>query len=415
MKNTVKLTAIIKKTCSFIVIILSLASCKAQKRVIEKIDFKTSYKFSSEIKAEMALDNSSRKYQISASDYASKGDYKNALIQWDLARGSRERNFTKTQTDSINQKYSKVKASDYIIEQAKTKKVVIINEAHHNSYHRVFTKSLLKDLYAIGYRNLGLEALSNDENLDSLQKLRKYPTQKTGYYISDPQFGNLVREAIEIGYTIFPYETKNEEANEEPREIDQAKNIQKAIEAKPDEKFLIHCGYDHALEGNHDYWIKAMAERLTEYTGINPLTINQVVYSEKSNPNFNHPLLKAIEIEESTILIDNDNNPLKYQQGKAYTDIAVFHPNTTYINNRPNWLFGNGNKNVPIMLSDIRIEFPVMVFAFKKGENLDLAVPLDITEVENKEQICNLGLKNGVYEIVISNGTDSYKFQQTVK
>jgi len=154
---------------------------------------------------------------------------------------------------------------------------------------------------------LGLEALSNEEHLDSLQKIRKYPVQKTGYYITDPQFGNLVREAIEIGYTVFPYETNSGEANGKPREIDQARNIQKVIEARPSEKYLIYCGFDHALEGTHDYWERAMAGRLKEFTGIDPLTINQVLYSEKSNSKFNHPLLKALDIKVSTIILDKDN------------------------------------------------------------------------------------------------------------
>ena len=84
-----------------------------------------------------------------------------------------------------------------------------------------------------------------------------------------------------------------------------------------------------------------MAGRLTEYTGINPLTINQVLYSERSKPKYNHPLLKALEIEESSVLIDRNHNPLRYERGDAWTDIAVLHPNTIYIDGRPNWLFNS--------------------------------------------------------------------------
>ena len=99
--------------------IILFDSCKEEKRVIEKIDFKPKYKFSSEIENDVEKDTVSWKYQISASNYALKGDYKNALIQWDLAMGTREKNFSKSQIDSINQKYSKIKASEYIIEKAK--------------------------------------------------------------------------------------------------------------------------------------------------------------------------------------------------------------------------------------------------------------------------------------------------------
>ena len=307
-----------RNTLYILIMILSFffTSCASQEKKIEQIDFKSHYKFNSEIENGLKNSTDSWKHQASASDYATKGNYRNALIQWDLAVGTKENEFSKTQIDSINQKYSQVKASDYIVEQANKNQVVIINEAHHNSLHRVFTKSLLEKLYNVGYRNLGLEALSYKDDLDSLQRIRKYPIQKTGYYIKDPQFGNLIREAINIGYTIFPYETTNREANGKQREIDQAKKIQEFIETKPNEKFLIHCGFAHVYEGTYKSWEKTMAGRLKEYTGINPLTINQVAYSEKSTSKYNHPLLKALNIKESSVIIDRDNNALKYERGE---------------------------------------------------------------------------------------------------
>ncbi|WP_108804441.1 hypothetical protein [Aquimarina sp. Aq107] len=397
----------------FLLAFFLVTSCKEEK-IIEQVDFKTKYMFSSEIESQLAKDTVSWKYQIAASQYATKGDYKNAVNQWDIAMGIKRKGFTENQVDSINQKYTKVNANDYILEQAKKNQVIIINEAHHNSFHRSFTKSLLKQLYDLGYKNLGLEALSYKDDLDSLNNIRKYPIQKTGFYTKDPQFGNLIREALEIGYTLFPYETKNEEANGKPREIDQAKNIQKAMEAKPNEKFLIHCGYDHALEGNYDYWEKAMAGRLTEYTGIDPLTINQVKYSQQSTSEYNFPLLNALDIKESSVVIDKKGKPLKHQKGDAWSDVAIFHPTSTYINNKPDWLFKNGNQNVTINLEKIQIEFPIMVLAFNEGENINTAVPIDITEVKSSKENCNLGLKKGTYTIVITNGNKSLKFKQRV-
>ncbi len=402
------------KQTYYILSTIFLFSCNEEKRVIEKIDFTTEYKFSSEIESKVSSDTVPWKYQISASNYAAKGDYKNALIHWDLAMGIRENEFSKSQIDSINQEYTKVKAADYIIEEAKKNQVIIINEAHHNSFHRVFTKSLLLRLFENGYNNLGLEALGNGEYLDSTLNSRKYPILKTGYYTQDPQFGNLVRDALEIGYDVFAYEYLGEGSGK-IREIGQAKNIQEVINSKPNEKFLIHCGFDHALEGVHSSWEKAMAGRLAEYTGINPFTINQVAYSEKSDPRFNDPFLKALDIKEPTILIDKENNPIKYERGEAWTDIAIFHPKTDYIDGRPNWLFENGNENVSIALADIQIEFPVMVLAYKKGENVNLAVPVDITEVQNRSENCHFGLKKGLYDIVVTNGKVTVIFEQKVK
>ncbi|MFD2568243.1 hypothetical protein [Pseudotenacibaculum haliotis] len=395
------------------IVFLGLTSCK-ESRNVKKIDFTNHYKFSSEIEDKIAKDTVPWKYQFSAVDYAAKGDYQNALKHWDLAMHARERTLAQSYLDSILQLYSKVKATDYIVEQAKKHQVVIINEAHQSSMHRMFTRTLLQELYDNGYRNLGLEALANGARLDSLLNSRKYPVQETGYYVKDPQFGNLLRDALEIGYTLFDYENIGKE-NGKFREIGEAKNIKKFIDKKPNEKFLIFCGFDHVLEGTHRAWEKAMAGRLKEYTGIDPLTIHQVAYSESGNTKFNHPLLKALHIQESTILVDKDQNPYQYKRGKAYTDIAVFHPNTQYINKRPDWLFKNGNKNVSISLHELEIEFPVMVLAYKEGENINTAIPYDITEAKSKEENCHLGLQKGNYTIVVTNGKESIKFEEKVK
>ncbi|MBC9796969.1 hypothetical protein [Sinomicrobium weinanense] len=403
----------LKNTWLIFLLIHLLTGCK-QKRSIENIDYTTDYKFSADIENKVARDTVPWKYQFSASDYATKGDYKNALRHWDSAMPPKERNFTTNQIDSINLKYKKVSAVHYIVERAKENRVVMINEAHHNSAHRVFTATLLRQLYDAGYRNLGLEALGNGPHLDSSLAARKYPIQKTGYYIKDPQFGNLVRTALEIGYNVFPYE-QTSKVNGKAREMEQAKNIQKVMENHPDEKFLIHCGFDHVLEGTHQSWEKTMAGRLKEYTGIDPFTIDQVTYSEKSNPKFNHPLLKALDVKESSVIIDKNKAPYKYERGEAWTDIAVFHPDTRYIDNRPHWLFQNGNKNVQVDVNNLEINFPVMVLAFKKGEDINNSVPVDIAEVKNRTENCHLGLKKGLYEIIVTHGKESLKFEQVIK
>jgi hypothetical protein len=393
---------------------IGLWSCSESQKTIETINFTTDYKFNAQIEKKVAEDTLAWKYQISASNYATKGDYKNALSQWDLAMRGREQNYTTSQIDSLKALYSTVNAKEYIVSKASKSQVVIINEAHHNSLHRMFTKSLLKDLYDQGYRYLGLEALGNGKYLDPALNKRKYPILKTGNYIKDPQFGDLVRTALELGFIVFPYE-QTTNVNGKQREIAQAKNIQKVIENDPKAKFLIHCGFDHVLEGNHRSWGKAMAERLKEYTGIDPLTIHQVKYSERGNLKYNHPMLKAFEIKNPSILMDTNKQPYRYTRRETWSDLAVFHPTTTYDDNRPNWLFTNGNEKVIIDLKAVEIEFPVMVLAYKKGEDIKISVPVDIAEAETKTSVCALGLKKGNYEIVVTNGKKSVKFLEEVK
>lgn len=377
--------------------------------------FKTEYPFSTDIERQVTQDTLPWKYQRSASDYASKGDYKNALRHWDMAFAPREKTFSAAQTDSVTKKYKAINAIPFITTEAEKHRVVIINEAHHNSSHRFFTRSLLQNLYDKGYRNLGLEALGNGNSADSALNLRKFPVLASGHYIKDPQFGNMVREALEIGYRVFAYETTTS-ANGTLREIEQAKNIQKEMEARPQEKFLIHCGFDHALEGVHSSWEKAMAGRLAEYTGTDPLTIDQVFYSEKSEPKFNHPLLKAFGFKVPSVLLETSTlQPLKYKRGESWTDLAVLHPVTNYTNDRPDWLMDPPYKKTEIALKSISLSFPVMVFAFKKGEDPNTAIPVDLTELKDPENSCVLALKKGMYQIVVSNAQHSLTFNYQVK
>jgi len=402
-----------KKQIVWIFILLPIFKCLSQKGAIEKIEFKNQYQFGSDIEHKVSTDTVPWKYQKSASEYALKGDYKNALKHWELAmkKGTDANNYTLRQKDSINQKYHIVSASEYILEESKKNQIIIINEAHTNSFHRIYTKSLLQELYNNGYKNLGLEALG----LDSLLHERKYPTQETGYYTKDPQFGNLIRDALAIGYHLFSYEDR-EGNNGKLREIGQAKNIQKVIQEKPNEKFLIHCGHGHVLEGNYKPWEKTMAGRLLEYTGINPFTINQTFYSERSKVECNNLLLQALTPKEPSILLDENNVPLKFERGECWTDVAILHPITKYIDDRPSWLFDSKNINVAIELKEIDIPYPLMVFAFKKGDNINEAVPIDIYEVKNKTTSPHLALPKGKYEIVVVNKKDeARKFELEIE
>jgi hypothetical protein len=403
-----------KKSIYLIPFLLLFVNCKSR-RVYEKIEFENNYTFNSQIQDKLAKDTVNWKYQISAGEYAIKGDYRNALEQWDIAFPGKSKTVSQKQIDSVNAKYTIVPATDYIIERAKKNQVVIINEAHNNSFHRLFTKGLLEKLYENGYKNLGLEALTNGADKDSLLNQRGYPIQESGYYTKDPQFGNLIRTALKIGYTVFPYE-QTSDVNGKEREIEQAQNIKKILDKNPNEKFIIHCGFDHVLEGNHRNWGKAMAGRLHEFTGINPLTINQTKYSERSKSELNDPLLQALDLKESSILLQNSNKPLDYERRESFADIAVLHPTTKYVNNRPNWLFESPKKDIPIKLNNLDISFPVMVLAYINGEEVDRAVPTDIIEIQNKGDIGYLALEKGGYNIIINNElAESLKFEMQVK
>lgn len=174
--------------------------------------------------------------------------------------------------DSIISK-QKVKINDAVfntISEASTHtNVVMLNEMHWKPNHRVMALKLLETLKNKGYSYLAIEAIY--KNRDSLLNFRNYPIKNDGYYTREPYFGQFIREALNLGFTIVSYddfETSN-------REEAQAKNIKKIIEKDSTAKIFVYAGIAHINE-NETVKGKRMAAYFKELTNIDPLTINQV-------------------------------------------------------------------------------------------------------------------------------------------
>lgn len=173
------------------------------------------YKFSDEI-----LKNTLHS-EMSSWELSCTGEYIKTLKVWD----KNEENFAPLSPKNINdfKNFYPKDAIDFISKKAKTEQIIIINEAHHQPYHRVFTTLLLKNLYKEGFRYLCLEALGD---FDPELSTRKYPIINSGGYIKEPMFGNLVRVALELGFQIVEYEdSKNsgfDSLGNNLREVEQA-------------------------------------------------------------------------------------------------------------------------------------------------------------------------------------------------
>lgn len=112
------------------------------------------YKFKEDISIKLEKDTVPWKYQSAAVDFSITGNYRKALQTWDM-QGANKAILSANDSLYFN-KFRATNAKDYIIKRSKKEKLIIINEAHNNSRHRVFTTSLLKDLYKNGYRYLGI-------------------------------------------------------------------------------------------------------------------------------------------------------------------------------------------------------------------------------------------------------------------
>lgn len=296
-------------------------------------------------------------------------------------------------------------AADAIIQQAGKEQVVIVNEAHHKPAHRIFTRSLLKGLYAQGFRYFGLETLSNcayipkeycDDQLN--QRGYSYNSPISGTYVTEPQMGNLIRDAIELGFTIFAYEKFGKD-----REQQQAHYIAKVLEKDPAAKILIQCGWYHLLEAP-DKGKTWMATHLRQLTGIDPFTIYQDILVERPYGQ-ESPFYSMMNFDQPMVFV---NEAGKFYNGFKDFDLfdaLVYHPRTIYRRNRPQWLVEYGENvfyNVPRHL--ITVSYPCLIKAFRREEP-NSAVPVDIIQREYSGDPTFLVLPPGEYRLIISNSS----------
>jgi hypothetical protein len=100
--------------------------------------------------------------------------------------------------------YCCIDAKKEILRLAAQHDVLLLNDIHHYPAPRIFLYDILDELRKLGYKYIALEALNEQ---DTLLGERKYPVVGlTGVYTNEPTFGELVRKALELGFTLIPYD-----------------------------------------------------------------------------------------------------------------------------------------------------------------------------------------------------------------
>jgi hypothetical protein len=212
-------------------------------------------------------------------------------------------------------------------------KVVMINEAHDRIEPRAYILSILPQLKSKGFTHLAMETLNYFKQKDI--------SLNTGYYTSEPMFGEVVREALKLGFTLVPYEDTNSVSHTNAeREIAQATNLSSAIAtASKNAKFFVIAGYAHIAEDYPEGTFSTMAMQFKRISGINPFTIDQVTSLEGSNNFLFGNLLKGLATPKAIV---NMSDAISI--GLAHYDAFIIHPPTKLVNCRPDWLACNGMK-----------------------------------------------------------------------
>jgi hypothetical protein len=339
-------------------------------------------------------------YQAMMTYYSFLGDYPKLLYYSD-SRFKEEIKKEKIEYDTTFVKsHSFVNAAQYIITQARQQQVVMINEAHHIPYHRVFVLLMLKDFYKAGYRYLALETLD-----DSLINRKKYPDYNTGYYTREPLYGEMLREAMKIGFKLVQYEpiqdcdNKGSDPNYCNRFRDSlmAINLAHFLKKNKQGKLLVYAGYGHIYEDNDSGW-KGMAQYFKQFTMIDPFTIDLTREIEHFYPQLENKEFVAVnkfkKIKEPVIALQS-NKPWHDNHVDA---IVIFPRYLTKGKARSSFYSIDGRRKI-YNLSSLHLKPGQFVQAFYANEKAGKRVPAD--QVVIRKQNNDLYLFSGTYSLEI--------------
>ena len=341
--------------------------------------------------------------------------------------------------------YRPTDARQTILNLAKTHQVIFINEAHHVPAGRAFTLSLLSGLYARGFRYFAAETLGDG---DAPLQARGYPTQKTGYYTSEPVFGDLVRTALRLGFNVIPYEyhlkpsqgfgtSANPVADEELREQGEAQNLYDHIlKHDPKAKILVHAGYGHiSKQAATVSWaagdlgaktagsgpLLPMAVCFERISGIVPFSIDQSNLYAHSAPIYESLLYRHVtdqRLVKDTPVVFRNAQGRYYVPPKAHGayDLVICHPRPRYASGRPTWMRMGGLRRPVAVSSALLVPRTglTLVQAFYTGEDTSQAVPVDQVEIKPDAVPPALMLPAGRFLVRAVDGAGKTLSQQTI-
>jgi hypothetical protein len=269
---------------------------------------------------------------------------------------------------------------------ADTARIVMVNERHHAASDRLLTLRLLPVLWQKGYRYFAAEAFDWRDTTFNLRGTAKVG----GGYVDEPVFGEIVREARRLGYTLVPYEAdaaqnaaKDSLTPQQRRDRAEALNLNERIFRRdPNAKVLVHAGFGHVQERPTKDWTP-MAWYLHELTGLDAITVDQTVMAEASTPAHEHPAYRAAYaaglVRSQPVVLTNAAGqplpPIRFQG----VDVQVVTPRTTYTRGRPDWMTLGGRRRA--------VEVPVpecarrpCIVEVRLADDPEDAVPLDRAE-----------------------------------
>ena len=293
--------------------------------------------------------------------------------------------------------FEPVDAVEAVTRAAQDRKAVFINEGHHVPQTRVLTWRLLAELRRLGFTHFAAETLYED---GAVLAERGFPGPKTGTYLDEPLYADMVRHALQLGFKVVHYDTGGRPDTREPGQAENLKT--RVFDVDPEARLVVHLGYSHNDEGADAFrGVGAMASFFQRLTGIDPLTVDQTAFYEKSSPELEHPFYHELcGLQQVSGAV-----AFRRQDGRLWTlpdhgrDITVCLPRSTLIDGRPTWLgLGGARRPVPIP-TGLCGDRPVCLVEARLAAEGDDGIPMDRVEVRAGDEPPSLMLRPGAYVV----------------
>jgi hypothetical protein len=342
------------------------------------------------------------------------GDTSGAIAAFDALGRERARRTLNEAEAFIVDDASVEDAVQAIVAQARTRRVVLINEGHNMPMHRAFSQRVARELRKIGYTYLACETFGSN----SPQAFAGgYVTKHGGFYTRDPVFGAWITEAMADGWKLVAYESARADPSSSPeqrfayREEQQASNLVERIFAQDkDAKVLIHVGYSHlnksvATATSADPVF--MGEHLRRKTGLDMLHVDQTEFYAHPDAADESPLYARMLAKPGTaapfVLKAKDGQYAVLHGLKGRVDMQVVFPRYAFSdrNGRPEWLAslaGRQPRDIPATLLPATGRRAVL--AYRSADPAD-AVPADVVLVEAGKPVPKLMLPPGEYRFSV--------------
>lgn len=268
-----------------------------------------------------------------------------------------------------------------ILEKSKEADILMLNEAHLYPQNRIFLKSILKDLYNLGFENLYMEDLASDNGLK-----RGFPLSADGFYINESSMGELVREAIRIGFNILSYDSASDN-----RDYAASENIVASMQKHANKKSIIFCGFSHANKKQSGTVAYYLSKSLPDY---NILTIDQTVYMERENSVFYSEIIDRYNITSPSVILSNTGEPIPLHDN--HYDIYIISPPSKFVKDRPVWIWEDNREEV--VLNTLGETAFIEVY-YSREANVKSAIPIERLLIREKKENISLLLPKG-YDFV---------------